>query len=206
MQGREPEQPLPQPAPEPPKPPVGPFEDETGKYDIGADGNAAFTGPVAGSASAVTIPDTVNVNGISAPVTKIADNAFKKNKKLKKITVGNNIREIGDNAFADCKKLKTVNMGGNVERIGNSAFKGCIALTKITIGEKVNFIGKKAFYGCSKLKTVTIRSLLLTKENLGSSAFKKINGKATFKCPKAKKKEYKAILKKKGAPKGAKYK
>ena len=201
----QPEQPQPQPQ-EPPKPQAGAFEDETGKYDIGSDGNAAFTGPAAGSASAVAIPDTVNVNGISAPVTKIADNAFKKNKKLKKITVGNNIREIGDNAFADCKKLKTVNMGSNVERIGNSAFKGCIALTKITIGEKVNFIGKKAFYGCSKLKTITIKSLLLTKENIGSSAFKKINGKATFKCPKEKKKDYKTILKKKGAPKGAKYK
>ena len=100
----------------------------------------------------------------------------------------------------------TVNMGSNVERIGNSAFKGCVALKKITIGEKVNYIGKKAFYGCSKLKTITIKTLLLTKSNIGSSAFKKINGKATFKCPKEKKKEYKKILKKKGAPKGAKYK
>ena len=152
------------------------------------------------------IPDTVKVGNTTVPVTKIADNAFKGEKKLSKVTIGANIKEIGKNAFANCAKLKTVSGGANLEIIGDSAFSGCKALKKFTIGAKVIKIGKKAFYKCAALKKLTIKSVLLTKSTVGSSAFKGINASATIKVPKAVKKDYSKWLLKKGIKKTMKIK
>ena len=41
-------------------------------------------------------------------VTQIADNAFRNNKKITKITIGKNVSKIGSYAFSGCKKLKTI--------------------------------------------------------------------------------------------------
>lgn len=56
----------------------------------------------------VSIPDVVVVDGVNYEVTRVDDNAFKKNNKITTITLGKNITEVGANAFAGCKKLKTV--------------------------------------------------------------------------------------------------
>ncbi len=178
--------------------------DATGSYELSADG-ATFVKP-AKSGSSAKIPDTVTVGRTTFPVTKIADNAFKGQKKLTKVTIGANIKEIGRNAFANCAKLKTVSGGANVEIIGDQAFSGCKALKKFTIGAKVVKIGKKAFYKCSALKKITIRSKLLTKDTVGSSAFKGIYKTATIKVPKAVKKDYSKWLLKKGVKKTMKIK
>ena len=79
-------------------------------------------------------------------------------------------------------------------------------MTKAVIGAKVNAIGKSAFFGCKKLKTITVKTVLLTAKNVKSGAFKGIHAKATFKCPKGYAKTYEKLLKKKGAPKTAKFK
>ncbi len=162
--------------------------------------------PAKKDASRIKIPDTVTVASMTVPVTRIADNAFKGQKKLTKVTIGKNIKEIGKNAFAKCVKLKTVSGGANLEIIGDSAFSGCKALTRFTIGAKVTKIGKKAFYKCSALKKITIKSKLLTKSTVGSAAFKGIYKTATIKVPKAVKKDYSKWLLKKGVKKTMKIK
>ena len=182
---------------QPAGPQAGAYSDSAANYTINANGTATFNSSKKDQAT-VSIPATVRVGDFDVPVTKIADKAFKGKKKLKTITIGANIREIGTSAFEGCKKLKTVKGGDNVEKIGDKAYKGCVALTKYTIGAKVNYIGKNAFNGCTKLKTITVKSTLLTSSNVKSGAFKKISAKATFKVPKAKKKEYAKFLPKKG--------
>ena len=178
---------------------------DKGKYTINPDGTARYDKP-AKSAATVTIPDVIDVDGFSVPVTSIADKAFYKNKKLKTITIGKNIKTIGKSAFASCAKLKTVKGGTGVVTIKASAFKGSKKLTAITLNKKVKTIGKNAFYGCKALKTVTIKTTKLTSKTVGANAFKGIASKATFKCPSKKLKDYKKLLKKKGAPGKAKYK
>ncbi len=179
--------------------------DKTGTYEISADG-ATFVKPAKKNAASVKIPATITVGGKTFPVIKIADNAFKNNKKLTKVTIGPNIKEIGKNAFANCAKLKTVSGGANVEIIGDSAFSGCKALKGFTIGAKVTRIGKKAFYKCSALRKITIKTRLLTAKTVGSSAFKGIYPAATIKVPKAVKKDYTKWLLKKGVKKTMKIK
>ena len=193
------------PAEQPTGPVPGSRTVDDGKYTINPDGTARYDKP-AKSAATVTIPDTIDVDGFSVPVTSIADKAFYKNKKLKTVTIGKNVKTIGKSAFASCAKLKTVKGGAGIVTIKASAFKSCKKLTAITLNKKVKTIGKNAFYGCKALKTVTIKTTKLTSKTVGANAFKGIASKATFKCPSKKLKDYKKLLKKKGAPWKAKYK
>ena len=119
----------------------------------------------------ITIPATVTYRKMKFKVTEISKNAFKKQKKLTKVTIGNNVTKIGANAFYGDKKL-----------------------SKVIIGKNVTNIGANAFYGDKKLSKVTIKGKKLKK--IGKNAFKKIKKSATFKVPKGKAKAYKNMLKK----------
>ena len=119
----------------------------------------------------ITIPATVTYRKMKFKVTEISKNAFKKQKKLTKVTIGKNVTKIGANAFYGDKKL-----------------------SKVIIGKNVTNIGANAFYGDKKLSKVTIKGKNLKK--IGKNAFKKIKKSATFKVPKGKAKAYKNMLKK----------
>ena len=58
--------------------------------------------------ASVIIPSSIEVNGVKYLVTSIADDAFRNNKKLKKITIGKEILSIGKRAFEGCKNLKII--------------------------------------------------------------------------------------------------
>lgn len=72
-------------------------------------------------------------------------------------------------------------------------------LSKLTIGKNIKKIGKNAFTGCKKLKYITIKTKKLTDKTVGKNAFKGINSKAIIKVPSSKVKEYRTIIKAKGA-------
>ena len=140
-----------------------------------------YLAPKSGTKGTVTVPFEVTIDGVTYKVTSIADNAFKGNKKLKKVVVGSNITSIGKNAFA-----------------------GCTSLTSITIGKNVTKIGKNAFTGCKKLKSITIKTKKLTTKTVKKGAFNGISKKVVVKVPKSKYKTYKKLLPAKGLKKAAK--
>lgn len=75
--------------------------------------------------ASVTIPDTVVYHNKAYRVTSIGSNAFKKNKKLKKITIGSNVTTIGNQAFYKCKNLKKVSIKSKkLKKVGSKAFYG----------------------------------------------------------------------------------
>lgn len=121
-------------------------------------------------ASTVSIPSEIKINKKKYKVTSIAANAFRNNKKLKKVVIDKNVKKIGKNAFRGCKKLNSVTIGKNVESIGNHAF-----------------------YGCKKLNTIEIKTPKLKK--VGKAAFKKIAKNPTARVPKGKIQKYKKLFK-----------
>ena len=150
----------------------------------------------------VTIPTTVTLaDGTTAKVTSIAEKAFKKNTKLQEVTVGKSVTTIGKEAFSGCKNLKKVKSTTNVTTIGEKSFYKCTKLEKITIDKKVNSIGKSAFQGCSKLKNIVIKTTKLTKKNVQKNAFKGLPNKTKIDVPNKKVKDYKSILRARGASK-----
>ena len=73
----------------------------------------------------MNIPATVKIGDVSYKVTEISNSAFKGCKKLRKITIGKNVKKIGAKAFMNCKNLKKMSiMTSKLSSIGKKAFKG----------------------------------------------------------------------------------
>lgn len=156
--------------------------------------------------TSLVVPASVKIDGVIYKVTSIGANAFKNNRKIVKINIGDGVITIGTGAFSGCTKLKSVVLGKNVTSIESKAFYKCSRLTKITIPSTVKKIGKQAFYNCKRLKNITIKTSKLTSKRVGSKAFKGIHPKASIKVPKKKMKTYKKILRLKGIGKKVKIK
>lgn len=95
-------------------------------YKVTSEGAAvAYAGASNKKASSVQIPSSVTIDGVKYRVTSIADNAFKGNKTLKKITIPSTVTKIGKKAFYNCKKLQKIIIKTTkltVKRVGAKAF------------------------------------------------------------------------------------
>lgn len=109
------------------------------KYRVASETNRMLTvvGISGNKVSSITIPDKLTVNGAAYKVTRIAANAFRDNKKLKKVTIGSKVLSIGKCAFLNCKNLKKIVIRSKVlDTIGNKAFKNTPAKLKVTAPTK----------------------------------------------------------------------
>lgn len=148
----------------------------------------------------------MRIKGITYKVTKVDDNAFKNNKKITTVKIADSITVIGNYAFSGCSRLKSLIIGVNVTDIGNNAFSNCSLLTNITIPDKVKKLGNNIFSGCVKLKKITIKTKKLNNCSVAKGAFKGVGTGTVIKVPKAKKKIYTVLFKKKGLSKKVKVK
>ena len=76
--------------------------------------------------ASVTIPTSIKIKGATYKVTEISASAFKNNRKLKKVVIGQNIVKIGKNAFYGCKNLTSITIKSSrltLKNIGKNAFK-----------------------------------------------------------------------------------
>ena len=88
-------------------------------------GTVTYVAPKNAKATKITISDTVVIDGVTYKVTAIEKNAFKKNKKMKSVTIGKNVRKIGKKAFYGCKKLKKLTIKSTkltTKKVGSKAF------------------------------------------------------------------------------------
>lgn len=99
-----------------------------------------------GTATTVSVPDTVKIIGEEA----FADNTYMTSVKLPA-----NLEKISYAAFSGCNNLKSVVIPDNVTEIGIAAFANCTALTSANIGKSTKTFGIGVFTGCSELSSVT---------------------------------------------------
>ena len=98
----------------------------------------------------VTIPAVIKVKGVTYKVTSIGTKAFNGSKKLKKVTIGANIKKISNNAFFKCKSLKTVTIKSVLltkKTANKKAFKGVNKKMVIKVPKKVKKAYVKMFKG-----------------------------------------------------------
>lgn len=127
------------------------------KYRLLGKNKAVVTGPVKKSSTSISIPGTVTINGKLYQVTKVGKKAFKGMKKLKKVKVGNYVKNIQSEAFAKCPKLQNIQFGTGLVSIGKKVLYQDKGLCEIFFkGTKLKKIGKKTFSGVSPEK-VTIK-------------------------------------------------
>ena len=85
------------------------LKDSTGaSYTPANSKEVSYTAPKNKKITSVTVPASVTIKGVTYKVTSIKANAFKNCKKLKKVTIGKNIKTIGKNAFYGCTKLNSI--------------------------------------------------------------------------------------------------
>ena len=120
-------------------------------YDI-ISNNEPYTVEVASNdgqySGDITIPETVDYNGITYSVTGIGNGAFEDCKSLTSITIPNSVTSIGERAFSSCSALPSITIPNSVTSIGENAFFLCELLTSIVIPNNVIWIGEDAFLGC----------------------------------------------------------
>ena len=106
------------------------------------------------------IPETVEHEGKTYPVTSIGYGAFHNSTRLKSVTIPSSVTMIWDEAFCRCDSLTTINIPNSVTDIGRMAFELCQSLTSLHIPEGVWQIGEGAFQGCWKLTDLTLPNSL----------------------------------------------
>lgn len=102
------------------------------------------------NAKSVTIPAVIKVKGVTYKVTSIGTKAFNGSKKLKKVTIGANIKKISNNAFFKCKSLKTATIKSVLltkKTVNKKAFKGVGKKMVIKVPKKVKKAYVKMFKG-----------------------------------------------------------
>ncbi len=109
-------------------------------YQVTAGRTVTYLSPRNQKVTSITVPDTLVIDGISYKVTSISKNACRGMKKLKKVTLGRNVKKIGKRSFYNCKKLKSVTVRTT-------------KLKKTSLGKKAFFkILKKCTFYCPKKK------------------------------------------------------
>ncbi len=103
----------------------------------------------------VKIPGSVNYKGRSYKVVEICEKAFAKNRKLKVLLIGRNIRKINKKAFYKCRNLRRIKISSRkIIRIHKDAFRG--------IGKNVNIIcpnGRRKKYKKMVLQAGALRTV-----------------------------------------------
>ncbi len=97
---------------------------------------AMYKKPKNKNATKIIVPATIKISGKTYKVTAIANNAFKKSKKLKTVKLSSNIKKIGKNAFIGCKQLKKLVIKSKKltsKTIGKNAFKGIPAKATVDV-------------------------------------------------------------------------
>lgn len=146
-------------------------EDTLGVYKItktGENGTVIYLRPSDKTQRSVAIPDEVEYRDDTYRVVGVGEHAFYKNKKLRRITLGDNITKISNRAFYKCTNLQEIRFNRKLKRIGTKAFYRCNSLEEIALPSKVEHIGVRAFYKCKNLqKAVLSRDML----EIGTKSF-----------------------------------
>ncbi len=81
-----------------------------------------------------TIGATVTYKGFKCKIISVGTNAFKKCKKLKRVTIGKNVKTLGRNAFYGDSKLATITIKSKVlKSVGKNAIRGVSKKARIKV-------------------------------------------------------------------------
>lgn len=161
------------------------IDDNMFQYDF-KDGAATIVGNSSVNET-VTIPASINYNGISYPIVRIYKDALYYNKNIKKIIIddseqplivdknalpnditslyiGRNIEDT--DIFSNNPYLKELTFGPNFTTVNSRMFYNCTAIECIST-QNVQTIGDKAFANCHQLNNITFGDKV---SSLGSSA------------------------------------
>lgn len=129
---------------------------------------ATVTGVENRSATSLTIPETVTIDGTKYYVTAIGNAAFADMTSLITISLPVTLETIGYGAFRGCTSLALTELPFSVTTIEGGAFSGCDKLALTELPPSLHNIGSYAFFDCPWLKVSAIPASV---EGVGDGAF-----------------------------------
>jgi len=121
------------------------------KYKVtkpGKGGTVTYMTPKKKNSTSLSVPASIKINGVSYQVTAVYKKAFMNNKRLKKVTIGKNVRTIGASAFAGDAKLKSIVVKATaLKSVGKKALKGVNAKCRIKVPKKKRKAYTRLFKG-----------------------------------------------------------
>lgn len=96
----------------------------------------------------------------SGTITKITEEMFGGNKKIKYLYIEDGVTEIEEYAFAGCSELKVVRLPSTLSRLHCGVFNDCVSLEKIYLPPSVTSIPFDSFYNCESLSVVSLPDTL----------------------------------------------
>lgn len=132
-------------------------------YSSSAQSNIAFS-----FTDTITLKTVTFQDGNDYQITSIANELFKGNTSLTKVTVLSNIITIGVRVFSGCSNLAEIMMYDGCTTLTNDSndqeglFYNCKKLTKVTLSDYITALPKYCFYNCVKLVEVKMPSALTT--------------------------------------------
>ena len=165
-------------------------------------GDYAITAIPSDFSGHLTIPETVEHDGVTYTVTAISEESFDADglpllnitgvtipntvieigawafwgNAITELVIPNSVETIGNYAFQDCSNLSNVTLGSGLKTIGEWAFCDC-GITSITIPSSVTSINNGAFSGCP-LQSVRVNK----EEPLGLPVYSGSNSEGTYTC------------------------
>ncbi|MBQ6267883.1 MAG: leucine-rich repeat domain-containing protein [Clostridia bacterium] len=115
-------------------------------------GSATVTKCVYNATGTVEVPAELG----GAPVTALADEAFRACSEVKEVILPETLLFIGDRCFDFCFALLRVTLPEGLISLGTAAFHDCVALQSIHFPARVERIGFCPFSECTSLKSVTV--------------------------------------------------
>ena len=109
---------------------------------------------------AITIPGTVDIEGVVYQVKEIGANAFNGCTNLRNVTIKEGVETIGNSAFQECYSAYFEQLPSSLRTIGDNAFRWCQTNTQRILPEGLLSIGKWAFGGCYYMQKVVLPSTL----------------------------------------------
>ena len=125
----------------------------------------------------VTIPGSINIDGINYTVKEISGRAFYQCSNLKSLIISEGVEIVGERAFYNCSNLTSIQFPSSLRTIGEWAFYNTYQAPNIILPEGLETIEANAFYWTNS-KLVDIPS---TVKSIGERAFYHLNNNATVK-------------------------
>jgi hypothetical protein len=97
------------------------------RYTVNSDGRSVAIEGYQGSASCLTVPDTL----AGLPVTRIGRGAFSRCTFLLELTLPDGVTALADDALVDCHALYRLHLPAALQHLPLSALRGCIRLIDI---------------------------------------------------------------------------
>ncbi len=92
----------------------------------------------------ITVPSTINFDGITYVVTGINESCFYGNDKITKINLPSTITKIERHSFRNMTNLTTLNIPGNVQEITGNPFINSNKLTNLIVSSSNNYFSSDA--------------------------------------------------------------